>query len=400
MSGEPYAYFWGRLAYELLHAILQPGSQITGLARQYCKDRNLAPREALAGHLRDFTRLSIAASFLDRGELELDEAFETSGPFALPGTSLCTYGTGRVLIHGVHAGKLQLNGSSVELCPVVEYDGCQCRLQPAVFNVPVSGIPRDIWRAGKALQTKHAKDVEQALALLRQTDNEGFAQVREGVRVIALRPQGEPGTLSNISHCDLPGAISIYNSPHPYELANVLRHEFLHNRLFALEEKGWFLDAASGETDAGNLTYSPWRSEPRPQHGLLHAVYVFTGIGLYWLAVVRDPDTPQPVRELARTRILRGLYQVRLGLALLRRHARFTTRGRELISSLEEEHEALWKSAKDIDTRGDLPHMTFRGGTAFDIEIHEETVLQRVKNHVQSHGTVEQIEQLEPLLAG
>ena len=400
LTAEPYAYFWGRLAYELLRAILQPDSPASGLARQYCRDGSLSPREALAGHLSEFTRFSIAGAFLDGVELELDEPFETTGPLALPGTPLCLGGAGRVVIHGVCQNQLRLIGCTADSYPVVDYDGCQCRLQPAVFNVPLRGIDSEVWRAGSAFQANHAGDIERALGILRRLDADGFAQIREGLRVIALRPAGAPGALLNVSHCDLPGAVSVYNSPHPYELANIIRHELLHNRLFALEEEGWFLDEPSVEHDAGEGIYSPWRSDPRPAHGLLHAVYVFTGIGHHWVAVVRDAATPQPVCELARTRILRSLYQVRLGLSLLRRYARLTTRGHRLVSALETEHESLWQAAAAIDIGGDLPHMTFREGTLFDVEVHQDTVLQRVKSHLQCYGSAEQVEQLSPLLAG
>lgn len=399
LAGEPYAYFWGRLSYELLRAVLRPDSPTGGLARHYCNSRNLEAREALTGHLGEFARLLTAAAVLDGSDLELNEPLVVDGPFALPGTPLGVDGEKRFLVHGVDKGALRITGAGTSSCPLVDYEGCECRLQPAAFNVPVSGVSDDTWRAGRDFQRRHSGRIEDALALLHRLDGAAFDQVRAGLRILALRPQGQPGELTNVSHCDLPGAISIALCEHPYELVNVIWHELLHNRLFALEEKESFLVSPDPNTRTEDGFYSPWRRDYRPAHGLLHAVYVFTGIGRYWASVVRAADTPEPVRELARARILQGLYQVRLGLALLHRQARFTSHGRRLMDSLRAEHESLWHLAGSIELKPDLPYVAFRPGTTFDIEIRDGTIRGHVKRHLRRYGKAEHVEYLEPLLA-
>lgn len=408
LAGEPYAYFWGRLAYELLRSVLRPDSPPTGLARHYCRSRGLAPREALTRHLEEFVRLPLAAAVLEGRDLMLERPLVVDPPFALPGTPSTLEGPERLVIHGARDGGLEAARMSGEggrggriaasLYPVLEHRGGRFRLQPAVFNVPVSGIPEDVWLVDAGFQTSRASRVERALALLQELDDENYQQIREGLRVIALRPEGRPGELVNVSHCDLPGAISMPASAQPYELVNILWHEFLHNRLFALEEDGLFL-SSPGRGGTETRLYSPWRSDPRPPHGLLHAVYVFTGVGQYWLKVVRADETPQCVRALARSRLLMSLYQVRLGLALLRRDVELTTRGRELLQSLEAGHESLWESATKAGVRPDLPHATFRPGTDPDIEVHPQTVRDRARGHLRRFGRADEVEYLGPLLA-
>ncbi|MGA8262798.1 MAG: HEXXH motif-containing putative peptide modification protein [Arenicellales bacterium] len=397
LTGEPYAYLWGRLAYELLATVLRPGSAVKGAAEYYCRIKHLEPRQALVRHLLDVERLLIAAAVLEGGDLELEKPLVATAPFALPGTASSLEGQDRIVIHGVRSGRLQTEGDGETMYPTLGYGGGRWRMQPAVFNVPVSGIPEDVWTAGEAFQERHASSVESALGILGGLGSGMLDQIREGLRVIALRPEGAPGDLTNMSHCDLPGAISISPSPHPYELANIIWHEFLHNRLFALEEEGRFLDQSAQASD--DRIYSPWRTDYRPMHGLLHAVYVFTGVGRYWLSVAGASDTPPPVRELAGTRVLRGLCQVRMGLALLRRHARLTEHGGRLLQALEHEHEALWRSASEAGLPPDLPHMTFRRGTPFDVETHEQTVREQVRTHLHRHAQAEHARYLEPLLS-
>ena len=396
LTGEPYAYLWGRLAYELLATVLRPASAGMGSAGYYCRINRLGPERALARHLHDFERLLIAAAVLEGGDMELEMPVVASAPFALPGTALTVDGQDRVFIQGVRSGRLQTESGNGTMYPILEYAGHEWRMQPAVFNVPVSGISVEVWAEGLDFQRRHADGLEGALCILDGLEGGMLDQIRAGLRVIALRREGSPGDLTNLSHCDLPGAISISPSPHPYELANIVWHEFLHNRLFALEEEGLFLDPVAQETD--ELIYSPWRTDYRPMHGLLHGVYVFTGVGHYWLSVAGAAGTPRPVGKLARTRILKGLYQVRMGLALLRRHARLTGRGGRLLDSLEHEHEVLWQSASEVGLPPDLPHMTFRRGTLFDVETHAHTVRERIRDHVHRYAQMEHGRYLEPLL--
>lgn len=397
LTGEPYAYLWGRLAYELLAAVLRPGSPVMGAAGYYCRINRLEPRQALARHLQDLERLLISAAVLEGGDVELETPLVAAAPFALPGTASSLDGQDRIVIHGVRSGRLQTEGGRETTYPTLEYAGGGWRMQPAVFNVPVSGIPEDVWTAGEELQEQYASRVDGALDILGRLDGGMLDQVREGLRVIAVRPEGGPGDLTNMSHCDLPGAISISPCPHPYDLANIIWHEFLHNRLFALEEEGLFLE--QGADAADDRVYSPWRTDYRPMHGLLHAVYVFTGLGSYWTSVAGASDAPPRVRELAGTRVLRALYQVRMGLALLRRHARLTERGGRLLQALEHEHEALWRSASEAGLPPDLPHMTFRPGRPFDVETHDQTVRELLRTHLHRHARPEHGRYLEPLVS-
>jgi hypothetical protein len=184
----------------------------------------------------------------------------------------------------------------------------------------------------------------------------------------------------------------------PYELCNILLHEYLHTRLFALEEQGHFPDSRAVGKSPENF-YSPWRNDYRPAHGLLHAVYVFTGIGRYWLNVVHTKATPATIRELARSRVLRGLYQVRIGLVQLQRHGRFTEHGRAVIDQLEKTHHELWADARNAGVGSDLPILTFVGNDPDNAETQDDTVRAIVKRHLQRFAKPDHATDLDRLIA-
>lgn len=407
LAAEPYTYYWGRLAYELLQLTLRPDLEPFGLAAFYCRSTGVAPREALSRHFAEFPRLLVAAACLDGIELDLERPLSVAAPFALPGTALGFDGSGELQITGVlHDGtpavgsrsSAPLNTHPVSY-PTADSKGCRLRLQPPVFNVSASGIPEDLVRLDLQLQRDNRCRIENAVALLHDIDPDVVSQFRAGLRVVATRPKGAPGALSNVSHCDLPGAIAIYAYPNPHELCNILVHEFLHNRLFALEERGHFLEADTlGETGATGI-YSPWRRDYRPAHGLLHAVYVFTGIGRYWLNVVRNDHTPEQIRELAVTRIMHGLLQVRIGLAQLRRRARFTASGGTLLDLIEQEHQALWRDANVADISADMTMRVFNEDDATGVAAVDQTPRSLVRHHLHRYAETDHARELDGLIA-
>ncbi len=405
LAADPYTYYWGRLAYELLQLTQNPERTPFGLAGYYCQQTGVEAGEALRRHLHRFSKLLVAAACLDGTDMTLAHQLTVQTPFAVPGTAMSYDTQGEIVIAGVSGGKIDaVHGSrkrervQASQYPVVEFHGCEIRLQPAVFNIIASGIPLGASELNLDSQTRVTPRLVHALTLLRQIDAGGFNQVREGIRVVALRPAGKPGELINISHCDLPGAILIHPFPSPYELCNILLHEYLHTRLFALEEQGLFLDSRTDDGPPESF-YSPWREDQRPAHGLLHAAYVFTGIGRYWLNVVHTETTPEPIRELAKSRVLRGLYQVRISLAQLRCHQRFAEAGHIVLDLLEKTHHQLWVEAKNTGIGSDLPLLAFVENDPEFAETLDDTVQAVVKRHLHRFAGPDHANDLGRLIA-
>jgi len=406
LAAEPYTYYWGRLAYELLQLNLRPEQPPFGLAAYFCERRALTPRDALAQLLPEFSRLLLAAAYLDNTDLMLEQPLRAATPFAVPGLPITFDGPGEVLIKGIQGGKFLAHalGAPTQPAPathypVSHYSNCRVRLQPGVFNVLASGISPEFAHFAHDLQTTNRERIEAALSLLHEIDNNSFDQIATTLRVIATRPAGRPGEITNVSHCDLPGAIVVYAYPHPHELANIILHEFLHNRLFALEEEAHFLCPGTEDLPVGEFIYSPWRDDYRPPHGVLHAVFVFTGIGRYWRKVIEHDGTTPSIRELAKGRLLHSLLQVRIGLAQLRRYANFTQVGATLMQSLDNEHQVLWSAAGTFGIGEDHPVFRFRPEDVFGTEKLDYTIRDSIHQHMRTYAKAEHFNDLDRLIA-
>jgi uncharacterized protein len=67
----------------------------------------------------------------------------------------------------------------------------------------------------------------------------------------------------------------------PYDLADSLVHEHRHQKLYLLERIAPMIE----QTDM--TVVSPWREDPRPPSGLLHAVFVFVELRRLWMHIRR-----------------------------------------------------------------------------------------------------------------
>lgn len=90
----------------------------------------------------------------------------------------------------------------------------------------------------------------------------------------SLLPVLSPSSMENISvsSANFPGWI-VASIDTPLYMAECLVHEASHNLLYALSR-----DSALFEGKSEALYYSPWRPDPRPVDGLLHACFVFSNV--------------------------------------------------------------------------------------------------------------------------
>ena len=113
----------------------------------------------------------------------------------------------------------------------------------------------------------------------------------------------------------------------PYLLADSIIHEHRHQKLYLLQREVRLFHADEP------LVRSPWREDPRPPSGLLHAVFVFVHLHEYWEHLASEgPDAEVRGRargelEMIRARIEEALPTLR-GTPL-------TERGAELVDLLE-----------------------------------------------------------------
>jgi hypothetical protein len=175
--------------------------------------------------------------------------------------------------------------------------------------------------------------VAEAIGVWARYEPHSFAQYREHGVLLGLKPL-RAGSFTNHSHSDLPGAAVVSIVHQPFELADSLIHEFHHDRLFFLEERGPFFADPSAAASDGHW-YSPWRDDLRPLHGVLHGLYVFVPVCRFWLRVHRAGDAEEAVRAYAGSQAARTALQLSLAASQLGRRAGFTEFGRRAFAEMK-----------------------------------------------------------------
>lgn len=152
-----------------------------------------------------------------------------------------------------------------------------------------------------------------------------------------------PDKAVSFSDSLVPGAlyvgISIRNGLiDPYVVAEALVHEHRHQKLYLLQREMPLL-----QIDVPLVT-SPWRADPRPPSGLLHALFVFVHIHAFWNHFRTRGVSPE-LRMRAtceqttiRERIVRALPTLR--------STRLTSYGQQLVDLLVQEFEFPQNSAE------------------------------------------------------
>lgn len=348
---DPYTYFWTRIAYELLGAVLH-GDAPRGLAREFCAGQDVSDSAlALTRHLCDFKRLVLGAAVLARRDCVFETPLQAQLPMAIPGTALTLEGHGSVSIAGFERGILHverdgerwpvsIDGTSdapvqVVTAPMITFEGCQIRMQPQAYHVPGLSFGKIVVAAGTSYQQEHRPVVEAALGFVKEYQPEVFQQLRQLIRVIALKPRTPQfARRDNVSHSDFPGAVVMNPTAHAPYLADVLIHELHHNRLFFIEEIEPLFRGTEGPLDNASGYYSPWQNDGRPLHAIFHALYVFLAVSRFWLSLHARGQADANTTAMVSDRLLRGRLQIRIAAHQLRRHAQLTDFGRRLFEGL------------------------------------------------------------------
>jgi hypothetical protein len=183
------------------------------------------------------------------------------------------------------------------------------------------------------------------------------------MRLVVVKRTNE-GPYTNVSYSELPGCCVTSHGSNALVIADRLLHEYQHNRLFALEERGMFFEADSGAaTDCRH--YSPWRNDPRPMQGLLHATTVYVSSCRLWLRVHAAADVTPDEMLYAADRLVRIPLQLALASAVLEREARFTDHGRRIFEILRAEIAELARAVAATSVPADVPALDGTDGGVF-----------------------------------
>jgi HEXXH motif-containing protein len=304
------------------------------------------PAAAAARHLEQLKLFAAGLALRTGATWTCEQPLRLTGPVAIPGTRLWLDGERSAALHGVR-GSQPLTNTDVaawQECPLIRRGNCEIRLQAALFCLPSVGYGRPLQEAGAEFQREQAPQLGLALAAIERYAPQQFEQVAAHMQVVALKP-ANLGDYSNVSHSELPGACVLALLDDPVIMADRLIHELHHNRLFCLEEKGGALfdeDRLDSVRDA--RFYSPWRDEPRPLHGLLHAFYVFQPVWRFWQSVREAQTESEQTLAFADDQLRRIPRQLELAADILRRHGEFTPYGQSIF-------EGMCRGAEEIADR-------------------------------------------------
>lgn len=238
-------------------------------------------------------------------------------------------------------------------CPVPEVDGCSIRLQPAALAGQGVAAVEPTIAVGEAYQAQQAGLLRNALEAIHRYSPEVYQQIRDNVRLIALKPH-RSSEYTNVSLSELPGAMMLTVVNHPLVMADRIIHEFHHHRLFSIEDGDPLLELSNGPGQRLTRYYSPWRDDPRPIRGLLHGLYVFIAVGRFWQAVYEaaggSADQPYVVDQL-----LRIGKQLTLAHDVLASNAPFTPIGEGVFAQMTSDIAALHERMRGAGLPDDAP---------------------------------------------
>jgi HEXXH motif-containing protein len=137
-------------------------------------------------------------------------------------------------------------------------------------------------------------------------------------------------THNSFSAVHLVGTIFLSEAYEDIRLVEAIVHEFHHNELHLLMEARLLF-----EPEPGRLYYSPWRDDPRPLHGLFHALHVFSGVVDFYQHALATASL-RAHHDTFRERSVQICWQLRTGLSQVS-SAPLTAAGRQIIDSIHAE---------------------------------------------------------------
>ncbi|MDP4096028.1 HEXXH motif-containing putative peptide modification protein [Paenibacillus sp. P96] len=203
-----------------------------------------------------------------------------------------------------------------ELPEIIQSYGKEKPSFPAIRSVPLA----DIWY------------YEKAMDLIKTVWPQMYREASAHVRTVYLLDTQEIGALT---HNLFQGAIFMSHRSDLMWTTENLIHEFGHARLDQLFELDDLLLNGPDERYP-----SPWREDLRPLKGVLHGLFVFVRIGLWYELV----EAAVPHADIS-SRRQRVLAQIGQALDILSQHARWTAFGEQLFSELSEQYDRLVSAA-------------------------------------------------------
>lgn len=396
----PASYHWNAMCRMLMDATLYK-SDHSPILNQYLAFWELDVKQGLLAHLNDFGRFVLAACLVERSEVFFDVPVEIKLPNMIPCTNLALFSADNceavaVTLSGfdrdtVNTISAFLSSRDREHLTIKARDGVRlvilklssCKgvysniiidsFEPCL-NLPyLEPYPRV---RDPELCRRFASTLDKALARLL---NYAPSLADEISIVIASVTPMDVGQV-NAEMCSgtssaIFGSCFLSMTDEPLYLAEMLLHEFCHNKLRLLEEVAPLIHPDSlGRPQF----YSPWRDDPRPLDGIQHGLYVFGSIARFWLSVWNDPAAAEHERLLAQRRVATLVHQLRFAEAEFSEQARLSGHGEAFLQEMSQWIRELENQTREWDLSAMLP---FFSGVVRDESLKRLPIVEALPQH-------------------
>ncbi len=140
------------------------------------------------------------------------------------------------------------------------------------------------------------------------------------------------------------GAVLLSLPPDKLSFAEALTHEFHHLVLAAIEDIITLIGAAHND-----LSYAPWRDDPRPRSALLQGSYAFLGVAGFWLRQSHSRSCAD--KQKAQIEFARRSENVSDALAELRDWPGLTAAGHLFVAQMDDQLAGLLAEPVDPSAR-------------------------------------------------
>lgn len=325
--------------------------------------------DPLTDLLNDLSRFAVAAALMGDQPFEHSLQAQFPAPVTFPGAGIAVFGisageqiiirrptVGAVVTFERGSGSVELGLDSPHSSPALSW-----RRVPRVkgaFEVD-SWDPyfRHIWVRGEVFPDGNrapmvedddlpnwSRIMTSAMDLLASAHPEFEAEIRLMVQSVVPVMSPDPSKNLSVTAPEFWGAVQCTLDPAPM-MGEVLVHEYRHNLLHALETMTTFF---LPDSPRDSVYYSPWRDDPRPLHGILHAIFTFSGVVSYYLGLLENVTQPPSNDRAARRRACAHTARLRLGLEQLR-SARMTAFGKGLVQGIEAQVQEFEVRVKTIE---------------------------------------------------
>lgn len=185
-------------------------------------------------------------------------------------------------------------------------------------------------------------NVKKSLQLIEKVSSDKFFHIISTIQFIVPVKYTDRDTHRSFSSSLLPDVLFMSENADALELAEAIIHESSHNYLNQVMSTTDLLTGKEGP----KLFYSPWRKDPRPLTGLLHAIFVFTEVCTFYRLLLKKGVLDKDGIKKAAFNMHKNFYRIMVALPQLKKQY-FTTDGWTVVTAIKKNLLAISRSLSD-----------------------------------------------------